>query len=179
MMALNPTPSNPSQMRNVLLIGIVIGAVVALILSAVVRGDSVGKRDLNDINDRLAAIESKLATPTPAPKSSNSPASGSVSVAQVNENPDTYVGQTVELSGKVSSPHQGVGFVLMDPNGTFIWVHTKDKIPSGTARATGKVTLLKEQLSQWKNEDGWPENDATLTAKLREEKVFLEAESVQ
>lgn len=177
-MALNPTPSNQSQTRNVLLIGIVIGAIAALILSAVVRGDSVGKKDLNDINDRLAAIEAKLETPTPAPQASSAPA-GSVTVAQLNDNPDQYVGQTVELTGKVSSPHQGVGFVLNDPNGTFVWVHTKDKIPSGTATVKGKVTELKEQLNQWKNEEGWPENDATLTAKLREEKVFIEAESVQ
>ena len=177
-MALNPTPSNQSQTRNVLLIGIVIGAIVALILSAVVRGDSIGKRDLNDINDRLAAIEAKLETPSPLPQASSAPA-GTVTVAQINENPDQYVGQTVELTGKVSSPHQGVGFVLMDPNGTFVWVHTAAKIPSGNATVKGKVTQLKEQLNQWKDEDGWPENDATLTAKLREEKVFLEAESVQ
>ena len=53
-MALNPSPTNPHQLRNILLIGIVIGAVAALILSAVVRGDSVGKKDLNDINDQHA-----------------------------------------------------------------------------------------------------------------------------
>jgi hypothetical protein len=177
-MALNPTPSGQSQARNVLLIGIVIGAIAALILSALIGGDSMGKKDLNEINDRLAAIEAKLQTQTPKSEASSSPA-GSVTVAQINESPDKYVGQTVELSGKVSSPHQGVGFVLNDPNGTFIWVHTKDKIPTGTATVKGKVTQLKEQLAQWKNEEGWPENDATLTAKLREEKVFLEAESVQ
>lgn len=177
-MALNPTPSNQSQARNVLLIGIVIGAIAALILSALVRGDSVGKKDLEDINNRLAAIESKLETPSPLPQASSTP-SGSVTVAQINDDPTKYVGQTVELSGKVTSPHQGVGFVLNDPNGTFIWVHTKDKIPSGTATVKGKVTQLKEQLNQWKNEEGWPENDATLTAKLREEQVFLEAESLQ
>lgn len=166
-------------MRNVLLIGIAIGAVAALILSAVVRGDSVSKRDLNDITDRLAAIETKLATPTPTPRPSNMATPGSVTVSQINDNPTTYTGQDVALTGKVSSAHQGVGFALLDPNGTFVWVHTKDQIPTGNATVKGKVTALKDQLSQWKNEPGWPDNDAALTAKLRDEKVFIEASSVQ
>lgn len=178
-MALNPTPSNSNQMRNVLLIGVVIGAVAALILSAVVRGDSVSKRDLNDITDRLAAIEAKLATPTPTPRPSNAATPGTVTVSQINNNPTSYIGQDVDLTGKVSSAHQGTGFALLDPNGTFVWVHTKDQIPSGNATVKGKVTALKDQLSQWKNEQGWPDNDAALTAKLRDEKVFIEASSVQ
>jgi gas vesicle protein len=178
-MALNPSPTNPHQLRNILLIGIVIGAVAALILSAVVRGDSVGKKDLNDINDRLAAIEAKLATPSPTPQPSGSPIAGSVTVSQINQDPNTYVGQTVDLTGKVSSAHQGVGFALLDPDGTFLWVHTNQKIPTGNATVKGKITALKDQLSQWKNEQGWPANDAALTAKLREEKAFIEADSVQ
>lgn len=177
-MALNPTPSRSPQSRNLFLIGIAVGAIAALLLSSLVRGQTVTKSDLDQVNDRLTAIESKLATPTPQPSPSGSPGS-SVTISQINKNPTQYIGQTVELQGKVQSPYQGVGFVLVDADGSFLWVHTKDKIPSGTAAVKGKVEQLKDQLAQWKNEPGWPDNDTTLTAKLREEKAFIEAESVK
>lgn len=178
-MALNPTPSRSSQGRNLLLIGIVVGAIAALLLSSLVRGQTVTKGDLDDINDRLATIEDRLATPTPQPVASGSPLASSVTISQINKNPDQFIGQTVELQGKVQSPYQGVGFVLVDADGSFLWVHTKDKIPSGTATVKGKVEQLRDQLAQWKDEPGWPDNDTTLTAKLREEKAFIEAESVR
>ncbi|MSU76237.1 hypothetical protein EXS54_02075 [Patescibacteria group bacterium] len=178
-MVLNPTPSRSTQTRNVLLIGIVVGAVAALLLSTLVRGQTVTKGDLNQINDRLGAIETKLATPSPKPSSSESPLPGSVTITQINKNVSDYIGKTVEVSGKVQSPHQGVGFILVDTDGTFLWVHTKDKIPTGTATVKGTVEQLKDQLAQWKNETGWPDNDSTLTAKLRDEKAFIEAESVK
>lgn len=178
-MALNPTPSRSSQTRNILLIGIVVGAVAALLLSTLVRGQTVTKGDLNEINDRLGAIEAKLATPSPKPSSSESPGLGSATISQINKDISDYVGKTVEVQGKVQSPHQGVGFILVDADGSFLWVHTKDKIPTATATVKGTVEELKDQLTQWKNEPGWPDNDTTLTAKLRNEKAFIEAESVQ
>lgn len=176
-MAVTPT-SNPHRLRNVFLIGVGSGIVVALILGAIFGGgDKVSRRDIDRIDKRLSAIEQKLATPTPQPSVSASP-KVALTVGQINKDPKSFTDQTVELTGKVSSPHQGVGFVLQDTDGTFLWVHTHDKIPTGNASVKGKITELKDQLSQWKNEPGWPDNDSALTAKLRDEKVFVEAENV-
>mgnify|MGYP001272748523 CR=1 FL=1 len=92
--------------------------------------------------------------------------------------PSQFTVQTVTLTCNLQSPTEGVGFLLVDGDGTYLWVHTKSKIPTGTATVKGKVEELKDQLSQWKNEPGWPDNDTALTGKLREEKIFIEAESV-
>jgi hypothetical protein len=71
-----------------------------------------------------------------------------------------------------------VGFILVDADGSFLWVHTNANIPKQTATVKGKITKLTDQLSQWKNEPGWPADDTTLTSRLREEVIFVEAEDV-
>lgn len=171
--------TNPHRLRNVFLVGIVVGAIGTLMLGSLRPGSEVTKRDVQKIDDRLAAIEKKL-SPSPSPISVASPGPDGLTIAQINKekDPKIFVDRTVELSGKVSSVHSGVGFILVDTDGTFIWVHYKGKIPSNTATAKGKIVELKDQIAQWKNEPGWPDNDSALTAKLREEKIFLEAENV-
>jgi hypothetical protein len=168
--------SDTNRTRNVFVAGIVLGVLAVLLLKAVTPNND-SSADLQQINERLAGIERQLQTPTPAPASSDKP-SGNVSISQINKSPTTFLDQTVEVTGKVSSKHEGVGFILVDQDGTFLWVHTKDKLPAATATVKGKVTQLKDQLAGWKNETGWPADDSALTAKLRDEKVFLEAESV-
>lgn len=176
-MAVNPVLNqSPNRIRNAFLMGIGLGAVAALILGALVRGGAASADDLKGVEERLAAIEEKLATPTPAPEPSA--AAESLTLSQVNESPEDYIGQTVELSGKVSSEHQGVGFILVDADGTYLWVHTNDNIPEQTATVKGTVTKLEDQLSEWKTEPGWPDDDTTLTSRLREEVIFIEAEDV-
>lgn len=177
-MAVTHTASNPNRLRNVFLAGIAVGLVAAFILSLLMPDAQVKSADIERLEGRLDTIEKKLATPTPHPSSSASPSASSVTISQLNKTPATYVGQEVTLTGKVSSPHQGVGFVLVDTDGTFLWVRTKDKIPTGNATVKGKVEELKDQINTWKTEQGWPDNDAALTAKLRDEKIFIEASSV-
>lgn len=177
-MAVTRTTSPPSRYRNVFLAGIVIGVVVTLILSALSSSGGVSKDDISKINDRLGAIEQKLVTPTPAPVSFASPAPGAQTISVINKDPKGAIGQTVELTGKVSNAHQGVGFTVVDADGSFLWVHTHDKLPATTATVKGTVTELKDQLAQWKNETGWPADDSALTTKLRNEKIFVEGTSV-
>lgn len=176
-MALSPT-SAPNRLRNVFITGIVVGIVFSFIVSLIIPDPQVSSEDISKVNDRLSAIEDKLKTPTPAPAASGNPGS-SLTVSALNKDFKSYIGQEVTVTGKLSSPHQGVGFVLADSDGTFLWVHTKDQLPSGpNVTVKGKVTELKDQLATWKTESGWPADDATLTAKLRDEKIFIEAVSV-
>ncbi|MDP9211762.1 MAG: hypothetical protein M3N59_00600 [bacterium] len=176
-MAVNPVlHQSPNRIRNAFLIGAGFGIVGALLLGALIRGDAASSGDLQRVEERLAGIEERLATPEPTPEPSAAPES--LTISGVNEDPDAYVGQTVELTGKVSSEHEGVGFILVDADGSFLWVHTDAEIPSGTATVKGTVTELEDQLATWKNEPGWPENDTTLSSRLREETIFIEAEDV-
>ena len=171
--------SNPNRIRNVFLTGIGVGLVLAFLISLMIPNSDVSARDIDDINQRLDGIERKLATPSPAPFSSASPAANSVTVAQINKEPSAYLDKEVTLTGKINSPHQGTGFILVDTDGSFLWVHFKDKLPTSSATVKGKIVELKDQLTQWKSEPGWPADDSTLTAKLRDEKVFLEATEVK
>lgn len=173
-----PRSTNPNRNRTIFLSGLAGGIIVSLLFSALTPNSAVSGKDIEQLDQRLAGIEKKLETPSPLPQNSASPSADGVKISAVNKDPKSFVGQTVELKGKVSSSYEGVGFVIVDTDGTFLWVHFKGKLPTGTATAKGKVTELTDQLTQWKNEPGWPDNDATLTAKLREEKVFVEAESV-
>ncbi|MDP4000255.1 MAG: hypothetical protein Q8Q11_02380 [bacterium] len=176
-MAVNPVLNqSPNRIRNAFLMGIGFGVVAALILGALIRGNAASADDLKGVEERLTAIEEKLATPTPAPKPSA--AAESLTLSAVNESSEKYIGKTVELSGKVSSEHQGVGFILVDADGSYLWVHTNANIPESTATVKGKVVKLTDQLAEWKNETGWPANDTTLTSRLREEVIFVEAEDV-
>lgn len=169
--------SASDRLRNVFIAGIVLGLIAAWILSALFGGKDDSAAELQKVNQRLDAIEQKLATPSAAPVSSSSQAND-VSISAINKNPRNFIGQSVDLTGKVTSANEGVGFVLTAPDGTFLWVHTKSKLPTGSASVKGKVTELKDQLATWKNESGWPADDSALTAKLRDEKVFIEADSV-
>ncbi len=172
-----PRASSQNRLRNVFIAGIVIGVFATLILSALFGSKgSVSKADLDQVGDRLSAIEQKLTTPTPAPVPSGAP--GSVTVSSINKEPKEQTGKEVTVTGKVSNAHQGVGFTLVDADGSFLWIHTRDKIPGETATVKGTVTELKDQLAQWKNESGWPADDAALTTKLRNEKIFVEGSSL-
>ena len=171
--------TNPNRIRNVFLIGIGVGLVVAFLFSALTPNSAVSGEDIDRVNERLDAIERKLVTPTPLAQSSSEPTTGSATVAQINKDPSSFIDKEVTLTGKINSPHQGVGFILVDTDGSFVWVHFKDKLPSSSATVKGKVVELKDQLAQWKTEPGWPADDTTLTAKLRDEKVFVEATSVE
>ncbi len=176
-MAINPViHQSPNRIRNAFLIGAGVGAVAALLLGTLIRGGAASSSDLERVEERLAAIEERLATPEPTPTPSAAPQS--LTISALNESPESHIGEEVELTGKVSSDHQGVGFVLVDADGSFLWVHTDAKIPSGSATVKGRVTELKDQLALWKNEDGWPDDDTTLTSKLREETIFIEAADV-
>lgn len=176
-MAVNPVLNqSPNRIRNAFLLGLGFGVVAALVVAALVRGNAASADDLKGVEERLTAIEEKLATPTPAPKATA--AAESLTLSTVNESPEKYIGQTVELSGKVSSEHQGVGFILVDADGSYLWIHTNANVPEGTATVKGKVTKLTGQLAEWKNEPGWPDDDTTLTSRLREEVIFIEAEDV-
>ena len=170
--------SNPNRIRNVFLTGIGAGLVLAFLFSALTPDSGVSSKDIDGINQRLDTIERKLATPSPLPQSSASPSS-SVTISQINKEPRSYIDQEVTLTGKINSPYQGTGFILVDTDGSFLWIHFKDKLPTSSATVKGKVTELKDQISQWKTETGWPADDSTLTAKLRDEKVFLEATEVR
>lgn len=176
-MAVNPS-ANPNRLRNVFFVGVAVGAIGMLLIVLIKPSSGVSKQDIDRLDERLAKIEKKLSEPTPTPQVSASPKVGGQAVSAINKNPKDYIDKTVEVSGKVNSAHQGVGFILVDTDGTFVWIHYKGKIPSGSATVKGKVVELKDQLSQWKNESGWPDNDAELTAKLRDEKVFIEADAV-
>ena len=151
-----------------------------MLLAALTPDNAVSKKDFERVESRLAGIEQKLSTPSPTPQPSPdaSPGPGSVKITSVNRDAKTFTGQTVELRGRVTTPYEGVGFAIADTDGTFLWVHFKGKLPAGNATVKGKVTELTDQVAQWKNEAGWPDNDANLTAKLRDEKIFVEAESV-
>lgn len=176
-MALSPA-SQPNRLRNVFITGIVVGIVFSFLVSLITPDAAVSGDDLKRVEDRLSAIESKLETPAPAPASSSAPGA-SLTLAALNKEYRTYVGQDVTLTGKLNSAYQGVGFILADSDGSFVWVHTKDQLPAGpNVTVKGKVTELKDQLATWKTEPGWPADDATLTAKLRDEKIFIEASSV-
>ncbi len=170
--------SAPNRFRNVFFLGVAIGLVVAVIANLLLPNGDVSKKDITAITDRLSAIEAKLATPTPAPAASASP-QAAVSVAAINAKPNDFTDKVVDVTGKVNSPHQGVGFILVDSDGSFLWVHSKDKIPTGAVTVHGKVSKLTDQLSQWKNEPGWPEDDSALTAKLKNEKIYIETVGVQ
>jgi hypothetical protein len=174
-----PRTTGPNRTRNLFLIGLVAGFVIAAIIGALrPRAAGVSDTDIGKINDRLSAIEQKLTTPTPAPASSSSPSLTDQTIAGLNKDPKSHVDQTVTVTGKVNSAHQGVGFILVDNDGSFLWIHTHDKIPSAKATVHGKIQSLTDQLAQWKNESGWAADDSSLTAKLRDEKIFLEADSV-
>ncbi|HEY8108636.1 MAG TPA: hypothetical protein VIF43_01350 [Patescibacteria group bacterium] len=176
-MAVNPVLNqSPNRIRNAFLLGAGVGVVIALVLGALIRGGAASADDLKGVEERLTAIEEKLATPTPVPKASAAPES--LTLSAINESPEKHIGQTVELSGKVSSEHQGVGFILVDADGSYLWVHTNANIPEGTATVKGKVVKLEDQLAEWKSEPGWPDDDTTLTSRLREEVIFVEAEDV-
>jgi hypothetical protein len=176
-MAVSPI-SNQNRLRNVFITGIVVGIVFSFFVSLLMPDAAVSSDDLKKVEDRLSAIEAKLQTPTPAPQASSA-AQASLTLAALNKNYKDYIGQEVTLTGKINSPHQGVGFILIDSDGSFVWVHTKDQLPSGpTVTVKGKVEELKDQIATWKTETGWPADDATLTAKLRDEKIFVEASSV-
>ena len=176
-MAVNPVLNqSPNRIRNAFLMGIGFGVVAALILGALIQGGAASADDLKGVEQRLAAIEEKLATPKPTPRPSGVPKS--LTISAVNEAPEKHIGQTVELSGKVSADHQGVGFILVDADGSYLWIHTNANLPEGTATVKGKIVKLTDQLADWKNEPGWPDNDTTLTARLREEVIFIEAEDV-
>lgn len=176
-MAIQRSSIQPNRFRNVFGAGVVIGVLLTLILGSFGSNEGSADNDLKQINERLGAIEQKLVTPTPQPATSTA-APGVATISSINKNFREQVGKSVELTGKVSNAHQGVGFTLVDADGSFLWVHTKDKVPTGNATVKGTVTELKDQLAQWKNEPGWPAEDATLTTKLRDEKVFIEAQSV-
>ena len=177
-MAISPA-SQPNRLRNVFITGIVVGIVFSFLVSLLTPDAAVSGDDLKKVEDRLAAIETKLETPAPAPASSAAPNAATLTLAALNKDYKTYVGQDVTLTGKLNSAHQGVGFILADTDGSFVWVHTKDQLPAGpNVTVKGKVTELKDQLATWKTETGWPADDATLTAKLRDEKIFIEGSSV-
>lgn len=176
-MAVPRSSMQSNRTRNVFGAGLALGVILTLILTSLGGDEGVSRNDIERINERLGAIDQKLQTPAPAAASATS-APGAVTISSINKNFREQIGKSVELTGKVSNAHQGVGFTLVDTDGSFLWVHTKDKIPSGNATVKGTVTELKDQLAQWKNEPGWPAEDATLTTKLRDEKVFLEALSV-
>lgn len=176
-MAVSPV-NNQNRIRNVFISGIVVGIVFSFVVSLIMPDAAVSSEDIEKVNDRLSAIEAKLQTPTPAPQASASTQS-TVTLSELNKNAKQYAGQEVTLTGKINSPHQGVGFILIDSDGSFVWVHTKEQLPSGpTVTVKGKVEELKDQIATWKTESGWPADDATLTAKLRDEKIFVEASSV-
>jgi hypothetical protein len=175
-MAVSPI-SNQNRLRNVFITGIVVGIVFSWIISLITPDAAVSSEDLKKVDDRLSAIETKLQAPTPAPQASA--ATSALTLSALNKDYKTYIGQEVTVTGKINSPHQGVGFILIDSDGSFVWVHTKEQLPSGpTVTVKGKVEELKDQIAGWKNETGWPADDATLTAKLREEKIFIEGSSV-
>lgn len=176
-MAVTPTAA-PNRLRNVFIAGIVIGIVGSFLFSLILPNSNVSSADIKKVNDRLDVIEAKLTTPTPTPVASSAPDAASATISKINKNPTTFIGQTVSVSGKMNSAHQGVGFIALDNDGTFLWVHFKDKLPTGTVTVKGKVTELKDQITQWKTETGWPADDSALTARLRDEKVFIEADSV-
>lgn len=172
-----PRTSTPNRARNIFIAGLVLGFIVALLLG-VMRPKTAGvaKTDLDQINDRLGAIEQRLTTPTPEPSASANP--GELTISAINKDTKSAIEKKVTVTGKVTNPTEGVGFMLVDTDGSFVWVHTAAKIPASKATVQGKVVILADQLAQWKNEKGWPADDATLTAKLRNEKVFIEAENV-
>ena len=163
--------------RNIFLAGIALGLLAAVIIAALRPDPAVSKADLDQVSERLAAIETKL-TAAPTPVTSASPSASGEGIAALNKDPGGQLGKSVTLTGKVSSAAQGTGFILTDTDGSFVWVHTKERIPSDNATVTGTVVELNDQIAQWKNEPGWPDNDANLTARLREEKVFVEGATV-
>jgi len=176
--------ANPHRFRNVFFIGVAGGVVLALVIGAILPGGGVSKNDVNKINDRLSAIEQKITPSSPQPAvtvsggGASQPGTGTVTVSVLNKDPNSYLDKTISATGKVSNSHEGVGFFLTDTDGTYVWVHFKGKLPAGSATVKGKATAFKDQLTQWKTENGWPADDATLTAKLRGEKIFIEAETV-
>lgn len=174
-----PRSTSPNQRRPIFLAGLAGGVVLCLLVAALTPDSGVSAKDLERVESRLAGIEQKLTTPTPSaqPSAEVSPGAG-VKISAINKDPTSFIGQTVELQGRINSPYEGIGFAVVDTDGTFLWVRTKGKLPTGTAKVRGKISELTDQVAQWKNEPGWPENDANLTAKLREEKIFIEAESV-
>ena len=168
--------TNPNRSRNIFIGGIIVGIIATLIVSGLASGSSVSKSDIDKVNQRLDAIDQKLnATPTPAPAAT---AASGVTISSLNKDPLSHAGQSVSVTGQVSMPYPGIGFVVSDTDGSFFWVHTKDKIPSGTVTVKGTITQLKDQLTTWKNDPNWPADDTALTTKLRNEKVFIEAQSV-
>lgn len=172
--------TNPNRYRNVFITGLVLGIIATILLKALFGEAGVKQSDIADINTRLESIDQKIsATPTPAPISAATAAGTSaVTISSINKDPQAHVGKEVTVSGKVTNAFQGVGFIMVDTDGSFFWVHTKDKIPAATATVKGTVNELKDQIAQWKTEPGWPADDSNLTTKLRTEKIFVEASSV-
>jgi hypothetical protein len=170
--------SSSNRVRNVFIAGIVAGLVLSWIIGAIIPNGSSSEKDLQKINDRLSAIEQKLATPTPAPQV-DSAAQPSTTVSGINKSPAQFIDKNVEVVGKITNPVQGVGFFLQDQDGTYIWVRWKESVPSSSASVRGKIVEFKDQLATWKTEQNWPDNDSSLTAKLKGEKVYLEADSVK
>src|SRR5438105_2656927 len=115
-----PRSTNPNRTRNVFLIGLIIGAVLILLINAI-RPKTAGatKSDINQINNKLSALEQRLATPTP--QASASPSVSGPTISQINKDPTGNTDKTVEVTGKVNSPHQGVGFIIVDTDGTYLW----------------------------------------------------------
>lgn len=172
--------SAPNRQRNILIVGIVLGIILSLVVGALRPGSAVSKQDITELNDRLDNIEQKLTSPPPSPQASasGSPEPGLLTLTQLNKEPQEKVGQVVTVTGKVTNAYQGVGAIVSAADGTFVWVHTNSQLPSGTVTVKGTVNELKDQIATWKNEQGWPDDDSALTAKLRDEKIFIEAESI-
>lgn len=170
--------SDSTRQRNILVVGIVLGIILSLIVGALLPKSAVSKQDIDDLNGRLDSIEQKLSSPVATPQASGSPDPGELSLTELNKEPKAKVGQVVTVTGKVTNAYQGVGAIVSAADGTFVWVHTNAQLPSGTVTVKGTVNELKDQIATWKNEQGWPEDDSALTAKLRDEKIFVEAESI-